>query len=169
MKAFYAELYKELPLREEMVEAQIEGMNRTIRGNPSFRYDVNTVHDEIRELIMESMRLELTILGLALYKEAERAEKVGEKIEFRLTHQKSFIPDIAERVMQGLWPVSDFRRYLDCVYEWYVRGLMVAPQHFRKNEWELVVDGEGDLFIRLTGRKRHRTSLKDRSTRVRKL
>lgn len=154
--AFNLSLIERVPVCKEMIDAQIEGARcGSDCGDELTTEECRSAEFRSRVacLIAESFRGLIYNIGDQLYASAVEDEEVLRGRSFVLSEGAKFIPRVELSMLcRGtLWKVSDPDEFLKLAFDWYVRALQVCPEHFRREEWELVLTGEGELVVSLTG------------------
>jgi len=165
-KEFTRTLCQNLPLHEALVDAQLRGMKQVLLGDfrkrgrwdlwLRFTLDYVWKRNELRENVKNQLANSLhsfayVACGDAFYYHMDTKGEVTPGKKFLLTQQNVFLPNVKRGLLFRLWNVREPDKMLAHIYDWYAYGVCDHPELFRRREWELVVDEDGDLAIRLTG------------------
>ena len=137
---------------DALVDMQIEAL-RLVGRDPAVLAPGVDVRPEIREMIFEGVRGLIYTIGDTLYNNTERKSTVT-KDAFLFTNEKRLPPEVA-RALFGLrlWRVTCPEVFQSLLLVWLRDSLGRAPQAFRRDTWELMIDDKEDLAIIPTGRK----------------
>jgi len=184
---FYTKFARAVPPHKEMVDAQFRAMDanrksavaqlerlkpdkempatelRALKEEARRRIAARTLtpqegRDKIAEVIVQALRGLVYATGDSLYWNKEGEGKIAEGVSFPITKGKIFSPAFAAALFFRVWPVPNKEQFLGHAYDWYVKALATFPWHFRSEEWKLVIDKSGDLFVQLTWKKDARPS-----------
>ncbi len=158
---FTAKFLTLVPLPKAIIDTQVRSWAKSMGDEvlamlKAQRCEEDEIRNNLEEVIVAGLRGLVYTIGDSFYSSSEERKPPGAFTQsYVLTHEKCLLPDIAEAIFScRLWPVEDKKAFLAHTYDWYVSCVAKAPEHFRRDEWELVVDAAGELLVRLTGKKK---------------